>query len=173
MLKGHGFAPKVQGGRYTAGMPLSPRRRFLVRGALVALAVLGIAAAFVVVGVYPPTAGSFYPKCASYTLLGLHCPGCGLTRAVHAALNGRFAEALSQNVLVLVAVPYLLWVAGTELWRFLWQTPHRPRRWRWGKWVTVAVFTFAGLYTVARNIPVEPFTLLAPHELPPPGEHAP
>ncbi len=145
---------------------MSTRQRLLVRGTLVVLAVLGIVAGVVVVGVFPPTAHSWYPKCMSYQLAGIHCPGCGMTRAVHAALNGRFLEAVSQNALVFVVVPYLLYSLLRSLWHYLWQTPSRPRAFRWPRWVT---FTLVGVliaFTVARNIRVEPFTFLAPRELP-------
>lgn len=144
---------------------MTSRQRILVRGTLVVFAVIGLVAGLVVLGVLPPTGNSFYPKCMSYQLAGIHCPGCGMTRAVHAALNGRFVEALSQNVLVVVAVPYLLFTFLRGLWHYLWQTPPRPRRFRWPKWVTVVLIALLVLFTVARNIPTYPFTMLAPKEL--------
>ena len=145
---------------------MNSRQRFLVRGTLVAFAALGLVAGLVVLGVVPPTANTWYPKCASYTLAGVHCPGCGLTRAVHAALNGRFGEALSQNVLVFVAVPYLLFGFLSGLWHYFWQTPPRPPRFRYPKWVTVTLVALLVAFTIARNIPTYPFNLLAPKELP-------
>lgn len=116
--------------------------------------------------VVPPTANAWYPKCMSYTLAGIHCPGCGMTRAVHAALNGRIGEALSQNVLVVLAVPYLLFIFLRGLWHYLWQTSPRRPRFRWPKWVSVVLIALLAAFTVARNIPTYPFTLLAPKELP-------
>ena len=131
----------------------------LVRGGLAALVAL-----LAVVGVFPPTANSWYPKCMSYQLAGIHCPGCGMTRAVHFALNGRLADAVSQNALVFVVVPYLIYVFLSGLWHYLWQTPLRKSR--WPKWATYSLFALLLVFTVVRNIPVEPFTLLAPRELP-------
>lgn len=143
---------------------LTPRQRFLVRGTLVVLAGLGIVAGFVVLGVYPPTGMSFYPKCLLFQTTGLHCTGCGLTRAAHAALNGRMTEAVSQNALVFVVVPWLLAIFLRRLWRYLWQAPTPPVR-RWPKWLTYTLIGLLFAFTVARNIPVYPLTLLAPHEL--------
>lgn len=147
-------------------MPLSTRQRFLVRGTLVVLAVSGLVALFAVVGVFPPTANSWYPKCISYQLAGIHCPGCGMTRAVHCALNGRLTEAFSQNALVFVVVPYLLVMLLRSLWQYLWQAPSPRRTIRQPVWVTVTLFAVLLLFAVVRNIPVEPFTFLAPKELP-------
>lgn len=146
-------------------MLASPRQRFLVRGTLVVFAGLGIVAGLVILGVFPPTNASWYPKCTLYTQTGLHCPGCGLTRAVHAALNGQVMEAVSQNVLVFLVVPWLLLMIGRGLWRFLWKSPPLRSRFRWPKWLGYAVITLLLAFTVARNIPVYPLTLLAPHEL--------
>ena len=154
-------------------MPLTTRQRLLVRGTLVALAVSGLVAAFVVVGVLPPTDNSWYPKCMSYQFAGIHCPGCGMTRAVHAALNGRFLEALSQNALVFVVVPYLLVMLLRSLWNYLWQIPLPRRTFRQPTWVTVALFAVLLLFAIVRNIPVAPFTSLAPHELPTEPEESP
>jgi hypothetical protein len=155
-------------------MPLSSRQRFLVRCTLVVFAVLGVVAGLVVLGACPPTGGSFYPKCMSYSLAGIHCPGCGLTRAAHAALNGRFGEAASQNVLVFWLVPYMLLYVSGSLWRYLWQTPPRSSWFRWPNWLTYLVLGLLLMFAVARNIPVYPLTLLAPHELvSPPADPTP
>lgn len=149
---------------------MTTRQRLLVRGTLVVLSFLGIAAGLVILGVFPPTAASWYPKCMSYQLAGIHCPGCGMTRAVHAALNGRFLEALSQNALAVVVVPYLLFSLVRSLWHYLWQTPDPPRTFCWPRWVTFTLVGVLVAFTVARNIRVEPFTLLAPREVPAAGE---
>ena len=142
----------------------SKKQRVLVRGTLVVLAVSALVAVLAVVGVFPPTANSWYPKCMSYQLAGIHCPGCGMTRAVHFALNGRLGDAFSQNALVFLVVPYLIFVFLTGLWNYLWQTP-LPKT-RWPKWLTYVILALLLAFTVARNIRVEPFTSLAPQELP-------
>lgn len=45
------------------------------------------------------------PRCIFNALTGWQCPGCGTQRAVHAALNGRFAVAWSENPAVFFAAP--------------------------------------------------------------------
>lgn len=56
----------------------------------------------------------FMPKCVFRMLTGWDCPGCGLQRAVHALLHGRFAEALQYNYFLLLALPYVLAVMYME-----------------------------------------------------------
>lgn len=145
--------------------PLSPRRRLLVRLALVLLAALGLVAGLFVLTYVPPTAASFYPKCVSYQLTGIHCPGCGLTRAAHSLLNGQIEQAFAYNPLLVLLAPYLLVAFIRWLWFWLWGTEAQrslfPARYAW---VFGVVFV---LYWIFRNIPVYPFTLLAPHEITP------
>src|SRR5688572_14934440 len=86
--------------------PLGRRHRVLVRGALAAGAVLLAGAGAFVLATVPPTAASFYPKCLSHLLLGIHCPGCGLTRTAHSLLNGRLAQAFAYNPLLVLLSPY-------------------------------------------------------------------
>ncbi|MFO0804752.1 MAG: DUF2752 domain-containing protein [Gemmataceae bacterium] len=112
----------------------------------------------------PPTESAFYPKCQLHSLTGLHCPGCGTTRAVHAALNGRFVQSLAYNALAWVVLP----IAGIALVRSLWvwyrnsqANVHRSGSTVW-PWVIGGALL---LYGLLRNLPWYPFTLLAPHEI--------
>lgn len=53
------------------------------------------------------------PKCVFKTLTGLDCPGCGLQRALHALLHGKFSEAIRFNFFLIIAIPMIcLWVAN-------------------------------------------------------------
>lgn len=143
---------------------VSPRTRVLVRAAVLAV-VGGLAGVGVfVLAVVPPTADSYYLKCQFHTLTGLHCPGCGTTRALHAALNGRFLQALVYNALAPFLIPYLGWELGRSLWAWVREKPVAPT----GRRVTVALWVLLVLmvvYAVLRNVPVYPLSLLAPHEL--------
>ena len=74
----------------------------------------GIAALFFLDPVETP----FFPRCPLHALTGLQCPGCGTARALHAALHGRFAEALRFNAaLPAVAAILALCVAFPRLAR--------------------------------------------------------
>ena len=70
---------------------------------------------------FNPSQSMLMPKCAFKMLTGWDCPGCGIQRAVHAFVHGRFAEAISYNYFLAYSVPYLLsflvvWVAPDYRW---------------------------------------------------------
>lgn len=53
-----------------------------------------------------PTQYWFMPKCPLKQLTGLNCPGCGIQRAIHALVHGKFAEAISYNYYLVYSGPY-------------------------------------------------------------------
>lgn len=53
--------------------------------------------------------------CLFTALLGVRCPGCGMTRAVSCAVHGRFRDAMRYNPLVAVVLP----LAACEWLRFV------------------------------------------------------
>ena len=46
---------------------------------------------------FPPVTSGFYPQCVFKQATGLDCPGCRITRALHALVHGRIAEAAHFN----------------------------------------------------------------------------
>ncbi len=91
-------------------------------GILLALAVLGIAGVAVLAGTNP-AGHPWFPKCVFHESTGFHCPGCGITRALHALLQGRFVEAFSQNPLVVLCLPFLLYGIVIEVAAYDWNCP--------------------------------------------------
>jgi hypothetical protein len=53
--------------------------------------------------------------CLYWNVLGVHCPGCGMTRAFSALLHADFARALSYNKLVVVVFPAIVGVLAFDL----------------------------------------------------------
>lgn len=140
------------------------RQRRLVRGAILAIAGLGAAGGLAVVATVSPADSPFYPKCQLHQLTGLHCPGCGLTRALHSGLNGDLSQAIAYNPLALIVLPVLALALVRSLWAWAWGQRSDPilPRWQHLPWVIAVVLAVFG---VARNVPVYPLTLLAPHPL--------
>lgn len=109
---------------------------------------------------FDPVTSIIYPPCLFRVLTGWYCPGCGALWAVHELFSGRIIAALSSNALAVIAIPVLL---GAYLARVYWVVTKRrlfkgPLRPVW-IWTICAVIV---LFAVVRNIPVYPFSFLAP-----------
>lgn len=140
-------------------MAKATRVTWAVRGGVLALAAAGVAVLYVVATV-PPTEDTPYPKCQLHSLTGLHCPGCGTTRALHALLNGHVLDALGYNALFPFVLPAVAWAFVRSLRVSRGQAPDAlSAAERWGFRLLAAAVV---LYAVLRNVPAYPFTLLAP-----------
>ena len=135
--------------------PLAPlwRWRFVALG-LTALPLLAL------LYIRSPDEGSLFPPCLFFTLINLHCPGCGTLRALHQLLNGDLLTALRHNLYAVLALPVigyaylralLLSVSGIRL-PVLAISPTVT----WGLLIAIVAFW------ILRNVPVYPFTVLAP-----------
>lgn len=116
------------------------------RGAALAAALPVLAAGAWLLQRFDPTAaGSPFPPCLFRHLTGLYCPGCGLTRALHALAHGDVAATWAMNPLVPVALPLLAAMAAAWLLgkRLPWRAAYDGRAW------IAALLAFGGL----RNLP--------------------
>lgn len=57
---------------------------------------------------YNPISSNIFPKCPIFSTIGIKCPGCGSQRAIHHLLNFNIANALKENVLMVLFIPYIL-----------------------------------------------------------------
>ena len=65
-----------------------------------------------------PEGSRWFPRCIFKWATGWSCPGCGLQRALHALLHGRFLRAWQYNYLLIFTLPYAA-VLIFERW-FMW-----------------------------------------------------
>lgn len=96
-----------------------------------------------------------YPTCPFHAVTGLWCPGCGSLRAMHDVLHGRFVEALGYNALLMIVLPVAV-VVGLRI-----ALNGRPSR-GLPAWVAPSALVVLAVWTIARNLPYAPFTILAP-----------
>jgi hypothetical protein len=123
-------------------------------GGATALAV-GLAAAAYVGAVNPSHPGPMPTlSCPFHAATGLWCPGCGMTRAMHAALTGHPLRAFGENVFWPVVVIVAIWAL------LAWCSPRMPRVSRVPLAGWLSVVGLAIVYAVLRNIPT--FSALAP-----------
>lgn len=129
------------------------------RAAAVVAATGAVAAGVWVLRTFDPNAAdSPLPKCVFHVLTGLYCPGCGMTRALHALAHGDPASAFAMNPLLVLSLPLLLWMA----WHGLGRRPAMPaalsRVLMDGKvWIGLLL-----VFGVMRNLPWAPFAWMAP-----------
>lgn len=120
------------------------------------LALAGLVALFVL----DPARSPVFPPCPFHAMTGLHCPGCGTLRALHQLLHGNLLAALGLNPLTVLLLPPIAYsflsgmvrvVSGRAAPRVL-----LPAAWIW------TLLGVIVLFWIARNIPLYPFSLLAP-----------
>ena len=88
-----------------------------------------------------------------HQLTGLYCPGCGATRALSAMLHGDLKSSLHNNLLLFPLLTLIaVLIVKPEI------SLKRP--------FAIAIVAVVLLFTILRNIPVAPFTYLAPVPLP-------
>ncbi len=108
---------------------------------------------------YPPTSDSWYPKCVFHQATGLHCPGCGGTRALRALALGDFGLAIRCNPLLIVGLPIILVLVWRQRRREHNGGPASPRF----AWI---VFVVVVVYFVGRNFPSPTASPFAPPTTP-------
>ena len=120
--------------------------------------VLGAAAVAMLVAltaVVDPLKPGVYPLCPFRAVTGLDCPGCGSLRAVHDLAHADLHGAMDHNAVLVVV---LVSVAVRAVWRVV-----RPGVGRalGARWAPLPVAVGLLLWTVARNLPLGPFPVLA------------
>ena len=128
-----------------------------ISAAMIIVAATGIAG---LIWWFNPSNVNFLPVCPLYKMTGLACPGCGMTRGLHALLHGDILTALDYNLLL----PPILFFFG-YLFVSLFLTIVRGRGLNFklfGGKVLWGFFAIMFIFTVLRNLPFYPFNILYP-----------
>ena len=125
------------------------------RRVVIAAALLVAVASLVILRRFEPTDSSFFPKCVLHQWTGLHCPGCGTTRALSALAHGQLWNAMRSNPLLIVG--------GPIIFALIWFQRKRERSGGLASprlcWTLFAVVV---IYFIARNVPSPDRSWLAP-----------
>jgi hypothetical protein len=115
-------------------------------------------AAIAILATQTPGESSLLPPCMFHAATGLFCPGCGITRAMHALVRGDLIKAWQMNPLALIGLAaFALELMDRAIGQPSWwgkarAVLHDARGWA----VLVIVFV------IGRNLPWMPFVAWAP-----------
>lgn len=119
----------------------------LFAGVALGAAAIGIGA---LVFFFNPGTHGFYPACVFHSLTGLNCPGCGMTRALHALLHGNVLLALQDNALFIALLAVMAaWGARLAVQKMRGQ----PATLAISTKILWAFLLLAVLFAVLRNLP--------------------
>ena len=112
---------------------------------------------------FDPATSGLFPPCPFRVLTGWYCPGCGSLRAMHQLLQGNIRNAFKLNALAVVALPFLAYgMISRALLVLRW---YELPRWFVPSSCIRALAAGIVVYGVVRNLPVYPFSILAPAAL--------
>jgi hypothetical protein len=118
------------------------------------------AGAVVMLRVVDPATSGFFPPCPLWYLTGWYCPGCGSLRAIHQLLHGNLRAAWAMNPLTVVLLPFLSYGLVSQALSEI-RGRGLPQLFLPAAWIRVLGAVIV-LFGILRNLPVHPFSLLAP-----------
>jgi hypothetical protein len=98
------------------------------------------------------------PKCIFHQLTGFYCPGCGGQRSLHALLNGNFLLAIDYNLLFILLLPFILYF----MFVFITGKKYSGSSFIYKPYFSLTIAIVVVSFWILRNIPVMPFSWLAP-----------
>ncbi|MBQ3573995.1 MAG: DUF2752 domain-containing protein [Clostridia bacterium] len=102
--------------------------------------------------------------CFIYTRTGIFCPSCGATRAIISLLCGDFKAALNYNCFIVLTAPLLfglaLYLYAGVVFGHITNLSDKTKI-HIAVFITIIALLFL-VFGILRNIPLYPFTLLAP-----------
>jgi Protein of unknown function (DUF2752) len=116
-----------------------------------ALVIGGLAVASLALRLRDPHDDGSWGICPS-AAMGVYCPGCGGLRAVNDLTHGDLAGAASSNLVLVLAMPVVIFVLGRWLLDG-WTGRERDHSTRLVLGVTAAYGVALAVFTVLRNLP--------------------
>lgn len=101
-------------------------------------------------------------QCTIHQLTGLECPGCGGQRALHLLLHGEILEALRYNALFVLGIPVLIYLYYLIIRIYIIGDKSYLNSFFMTSKFAIIFLVVIVVFFILRNIPVSPFTYLAP-----------
>ena len=98
------------------------------------------------------------PKCIFHELTGFYCPGCGGQRSLHALLHGHIFTAINYNLLFILLLPLI----GYFILVFILGKKYTSSSFIYKPVFSLTIAIVVISFWILRNIPVFPFSWLAP-----------
>lgn len=101
---------------------------------------------------YNPNGNIYFPKCPFRELTGYKCPGCGSQRAIHYLLNFNILNAIKENTILVLSIPYILTGMVFDLIK---QPNDKTLKWRkrlFGQKAIVIILIIIIAFWILRNI---------------------
>lgn len=77
---------------------------------VIVLAIVGMLGLILLRIYNPENENSFFIPCFFYKIMGIKCPGCGMTRSLHNLVNGDIKKAIWYNVMSIPAIVLLIYI---------------------------------------------------------------
>lgn len=98
---------------------------------------------------FDPMHNVWMPKCLFHRFTGLQCMGCGSQRVIHHLLHGELSEAFHANALLVVSLPFLLFLAWLEISHQKFNNLYRKVH---SQAVIIIIAVILGVWFIIRNI---------------------
>jgi hypothetical protein len=115
----------------------------------------------VLLHVADPSGATPFPVCPFYAITGLYCPGCGTLRCLHSLLHADLRGAFGFNAVTVLLTPMLV-VAWLSVGIAGIGDRRPPRLWNAPRWTGWAIAVAVGSFWILRNVPLAPFSWMAP-----------
>ena len=126
---------------------------------MILLAGVGLCCA-VALFLFEPGVSKLFAPCPVHALTGFHCPGCGSLRVLHQLLHGDVVAAFGLNPLMVLLLPFIGYGMLCSFAEVVFKKS-LPTVFIRAFWIWLLLAVIVG-YGIVRNVPVYPFTLLAP-----------
>lgn len=126
------------------------------------VAIVILAGIIIVYFLFDARTTSWLPQCPFHLFTGLYCPGCGSQRALSSILHGEFLQAIRFNLLFVLSLPLLAYSAVVTIINKT-SGQHIVQKIFYSTFFVRIVLIVILTFWLLRNLPVFPFTYLAPH----------